>query len=492
MKGIKVNSKKLKSDLKNSDFLYRFRSANALLGDIVDEGGFQELEKQTIYFALPHSLNDPMEGVYDAYWNGDEVLWENLFRNYALSLHWYVYLYLISDSYDHQEIRVNTIITETDLPTDSFRDTYNIFYSRFSSDINTRDLSKKLAGNRISLRRESLIFLLFSCHTHALDKLFGVFNEKKLCNIDLPIPSITNSHPKDIVDEWCRIKTENENSGSKDQIEIISSVCNRINMQLELGILSRKKNGCNAEKSINIFSRFPELYVDSFLKDLQFTPWRVACFSSDFTNSSMWGIYANDHKGAALVFRTEDKDQKRYFQIYGASGSTKDGISSEVHAVSYQNRPPEIDSFLQMGVLPMKKIEQSWMLSKSNEVSVRLQEMTQDMEGWRNEYWSNAIKRATWKHPDWFHENEQRLVITTGFTGDPAPAPLTYNFTQLEGIIFGMKMTTEDKLKIISIIEMKCRAIGRKDFRFFQAYHSPSKGKMDVAELSLLAFDFSG
>ena len=33
---------------------------------------FQELEKQTIYFASPEELNDPMEGLRDIVWDGDE------------------------------------------------------------------------------------------------------------------------------------------------------------------------------------------------------------------------------------------------------------------------------------------------------------------------------------------------------------------------------------------------------------------------------------
>ncbi len=39
-----------------TEFFYRFRSTNALLD------GWQELEKQEIYFAPPDDLNDPMEG----------------------------------------------------------------------------------------------------------------------------------------------------------------------------------------------------------------------------------------------------------------------------------------------------------------------------------------------------------------------------------------------------------------------------------------------
>jgi hypothetical protein len=59
--------------------LYRFRSLDRLL----TRG---ELQNQEIYFANPETLNDPMEGFRDIFWRGDEVVWENLFRHYLLSV----------------------------------------------------------------------------------------------------------------------------------------------------------------------------------------------------------------------------------------------------------------------------------------------------------------------------------------------------------------------------------------------------------------------
>ena len=61
--------------------LYRFRATAKLLED------FQELEKQTIYFANSQELNDPMEGFRDIFWKGDRIVWTNLFRHYLYCLH---------------------------------------------------------------------------------------------------------------------------------------------------------------------------------------------------------------------------------------------------------------------------------------------------------------------------------------------------------------------------------------------------------------------
>jgi hypothetical protein len=48
--------------------------------------GFNELEKQEIFFAAPESLNDPVEGYLDIFWSGDKIVWTNLFKNYLICL----------------------------------------------------------------------------------------------------------------------------------------------------------------------------------------------------------------------------------------------------------------------------------------------------------------------------------------------------------------------------------------------------------------------
>ena len=58
--------------------VYRFRTTQKLL-----DTGFQELERQTIFFAGPEELNDPMEGFQDTVWDGDHIVWSNLLKNYV-------------------------------------------------------------------------------------------------------------------------------------------------------------------------------------------------------------------------------------------------------------------------------------------------------------------------------------------------------------------------------------------------------------------------
>ena len=58
--------------------VYRYRSAEAVLGKV-----YEELEKQEIYFSRTDELNDPMEGFKDLFWKGDEIVWRALLKHYA-------------------------------------------------------------------------------------------------------------------------------------------------------------------------------------------------------------------------------------------------------------------------------------------------------------------------------------------------------------------------------------------------------------------------
>lgn len=477
--------------INDGGFLFRFRSPRALLDDDFENGGFQELERQTIYFAKPENLNDPMEGLSDTFWKGDKVLWGNLFRNYALSLVWYAGKWLLSDSEEVSRASVDAWLTEDDLPSDAFRTLCREFSSSLCLEIESDGLSVILERSSIPLRRERLVYLLFLIHQTSLFLLFRALKKHGLANFQLLDKKPSIDHLKKILESW----EDQDNSPSRagitneDMLEITSSISNKMRHQLDLSMLSRFEDVGKMNKLLVLMSRFPEMYVDALGRDLHFTPWRVACFSQKCVNASMWGTYGHEHRGAALVFRPEQREQGSFIRITGVTGSGAAGQNIEVRSVKYIKRPPPVDGFLQIGRLPMKKLTYGWMTSHTGEISPRLAEITTDEESWRKKHWATAFERATWKHPDWQHEAESRLIVTSALSDDPAPEPLTYSFSQLEGIVFGMRMSADDKLRIVKIIERKCRAEKRSDFRFFQAYYSSSKGEMDISELGLLNFD---
>jgi hypothetical protein len=86
------------------------------------------------------------------------------------------------------------------------------------------------------------------------------------------------------------------------------------------------------------------------------------------------------------------------------------------------------------------------------------------------------------------HEREYRLILTSNLErfDDKPSRKLKYRFSDLVGIVFGMKTTAEDKIRIMKIIAKKCRAEGRTDFEFYQARYSRQAQKIVLVPLTLL------
>jgi len=401
---------------------------------------------------------------------------------------WYAAAWHISKPEEIHKIDINAGLTEADLPTDSFQCIYREFAGAFCASVDTKGLAKALARQSIPLRRERLTTLLFVLHSNALDHLFRVLKKHNLSPIEMPSRRCTASPAKLVVKLWAALvrKPPTSSMSVESVMELLGRSVNHVNRQLELDMLRQVDRKDEALKIIALFSRFPEMYVQAFLRDLHFTPWRVACFSRRCVNASMWGTYGDGHRGAVLVYRTTERDNRRFFAINGLHASRGREALLEVQPVVYRRQPPLLDSFLEIGNLPIPKLASTWMRSPSGETSTRYADMASDIDTWRKAHWQKHNERAIWKHPDWEHEAESRLVASTAFSDDPAPEPLTYNFSQLEGIVFGMRMSVDDKLRIQEIVEKKCRAEGRTDFRFFGIRYSPEKGEMELEELGLL------
>ena len=59
--------------------LYKFRNCENMLK-------YDELEEECLWFSNTSNLNDPGEGLINFFWQGDEVAWLGLFKNYAWQL----------------------------------------------------------------------------------------------------------------------------------------------------------------------------------------------------------------------------------------------------------------------------------------------------------------------------------------------------------------------------------------------------------------------
>jgi len=212
----------------------------------------------------------------------------------------------------------------------------------------------------------------------------------------------------------------------------------------------------------------------------------------------MWGAYGDGHRGACLKFRTlPDKEECRTLDLYRAIGwgGGKDGnfttycnyVPHRFEPIRYTAGFPEIDFFQSLGTIPRFKLE-FWYSGKSGERSAVASRIWGEDQNWRTDYWRKFSESFSIKTPEWSHEQEYRLILYSQLQQfDEVPSRrLKYRFADLAGVIFGIKTTTADKIRIMRIVEQKCRAESRTDFEFHQAHYSHRSRKIELAPLSLL------
>lgn len=154
---------------------YRFRSISNLTGSR------QELEKQTIFFAAPDTLNDPMEGFRDIFWKGGYIIWRNLFQHYILCLERLCSMLVLSGE-DHPISKDNMPIFsgEEDFPTPIYKELFDQISNTFLGNNKIDALIHAIAGRTTKIRRDELHFYLSSIHQYALETIYSVYEEKSL------------------------------------------------------------------------------------------------------------------------------------------------------------------------------------------------------------------------------------------------------------------------------------------------------------------------
>lgn len=77
-------------------------------------------------------------------------------------------------------------------------------------------------------------------------------------------------------------------------------------------------------------------------------------------------------------------------------------------------------------------------------------------------------------------EREYRIVLQSslGFYEETKDRLLEYKFEDLQEIIFGMKTCREARIKIIEIVESKCKENKREKFDFYEMTYSSESSQL--------------
>jgi len=476
----------------SSTIFYRFRSAEALLGK------YDELARREIYFASPDELNDPLEGYADVLWHGDAILWTSLLRHYLLVLtHAVTMAALTGADFNPEFLSAVAESTDEDLPEGPVREIYAEICSKFlAADLPVRWIAT-LTDRDLAFSREELAGFLLLLHPLTLHVVLRAFDA---ADMPTPLSSIDfTSGFGAMVDQfsaWLHLYDE----APETRIELHSiAESNFLQMELlrGLGTLAdpRKKGW------LFLLTDFPGAYVQA-IEALLYPEWRTACFVTDPCHASMWGVYADSHKGVCLALRSQpDSAGRATLRLHGYAGRaySSDGekpifqdVAMTFNAVRYANDYPPTDFFRSLGSLSRSKLDGFWYSDGAGTRSVRTLDILAEDETWRRGYWARNAEIVSTKLRQWEHEEEHRLV-TYGPRRDLSEKKYFYRLEDLEGVIFGIKTSQEHKLAIIRSLAASVarEGVGADTIQFSQAAFSRAKGCIEMRPLSLLTSQFS-
>ncbi len=479
--------------------LYRFRSIDALLDK------YHELENQTIYFASPEELNDPMEGFRDIVWRGDKIVWTNFFKHYVYCLHATYFLFHTGgDSAELHAIDIPIEASWDQISIPQARTLFDDIWRRFLCLPHMPHLIEVLSNKHRAIRHRELQSYLRVIQSVFLDEIVasyiahGIMSESKNASRpeEMSVHELLGLTVALILDLE-KIKNEEEYNAELRKHEALDND-HRIRhlRQIEQWLTRQYENPISVEMSRNsqlVVADFPAAYLNE-IERLLWPNWYTACFMGYYHNSSVWGHYGDDHKGVCLIFETEMANGLHNFsvnEVQMTDNGTPTFITTKrpFREVRYASKPGEIDFFRSIGRLTGDQLKRQWYTDDEGNESECGKHVQPDGATfvWQQSYWDRFYRDITTKTKDWKYEQEYRLILEdmSGGYNTAEKRTLVYTFNSLKGIIFGMKTSDEDKLRIIKIIQEKRPERNRIDFKFYQAYYAHETGDIRKYEVQV-------
>lgn len=450
--------------------LYRYRSIDSAL---------LELDNGSFYFAAPTELNDPIEGYLKIFWQGDAPAWQGLLKNFVCSLFYGLQTYLLLSGKFYpaaQENFLNNLqnkILLSDIRQFDRSPLSRIFTElgeNFWESPGVQTIVDFYGNGAIKCYGRELEFVLRTVTDEACHLCVGKCKDLGL---------ILNDFDENFFDAAYEISfdelkhvTAAERKRRIDEIENLN--CDL----MESGLLALKLNhvrSTNAEFALKqrlLWLRFifPRMYVDQ-LKEMMYPNGYVVCFSDTPTNSAMWGNYADNHRGICFVYGTETVDGRELIHFAAKS--------LEVKPIKYTAQIITRNFFDTLRHLKFIRAD-DWLTGKGGVKSCKLEHS--DAGNYDGDYHEKFYRKLN----DWRHEREHRILLSDRFYryGDKFARKLRYNPNALTGIIFGLRTTLDDKLKLIQKLDRLGKSVG--NFEFFQAEFDDETQLISVREKTLL------
>lgn len=477
---------------------YRFRSVERLLGreasgDIPARAG--ELEDLTIYFASPLELNDPLEGHRETHFKGDLIVWRNLIKHYITLL--------FSSAIDIYSAGGDGAVTHVNLRPEDFSETPRQVLSQIIEKIFSRqpinDYIESLAHSEREVSRLELSVHLTTLHAFILINIL----EEMAHHMEIDDISRLKLLSASFSNHISLRSREIKNEGNTPDIT------SYINLKSQIKQQSLRANAARTDDVskgwLRLFTNFPDEFCHH-IDYLIYPHWYVACFMKSFSNSALWGSYADNHKGVCLVFRSKKLRKTDHLTL-------RQLPFKFVKAYNW-NRPKNQWHLTMPLQLPLLEVKYQPTYTKPNFFTSLINEH----KDWTLSYWytsnSNEISPcAKWlydkssevlpkhrqqfqqslstKTADWEKESESRIILS-GLYLTPEERLAKFQFSELDGIIFGINTSDDAKVKIIRKIAQHCKEFRRTDFKFYQAHFNETYTKVVSEHLKYIKFNTDG
>jgi len=438
-----------------------------------------------------------MEGFLDVTWSGDRIVWENLLRHYLTCLDGAFTFARFGDGSEAGSFWRQVFVVNEDGLYGRFPRLEGLHLTAhdfFFGETAVGELIKELVGRESPIRRAELAMYLALLHPFAL--LAARVAHWKNGLLEAFDPDLERAAAVKQVSEAAALARHVTNLPKAFREDAFLSTVMDKNLltwgQASLLHRDSRPEGANSAPLVVNPYEFAEGYVNQ-LERLLYRDWYVACFMENCKSSAIWASYGSNHTGVCLRFTTEEEQGKHSLHLnlvsgVGANGPLRREQLQPLSKVKYSKNIEPIDFFTSIGVLPVGSLNKYWYTGRDGQRSICAQMIDGNDASWRESYWRNFQLRTTRKFEDWKQETEHRIVFSSSVQDVSAPEmrKATYRFEDLDGIIFGIRTSMEDKLKIYSIIKEKCIATGRQDFSFYQAAYSPIKGEIEYHPLQLL------
>jgi hypothetical protein len=426
-----------------------------------------ELENHEIYFASYDQLNDPMENYKNIIWIGGKSLWTNFFKHYLLCLDSLIIINLLSKDNDTlAEKDINPFLTYSELPTDLYRERMDRIYNRFFEYDDIQLFIDFLSDFNEGISKNNLSILLNVIHKYAI-KVVLEENE---------IPPVKIAEHKYDIKQFLKSYAELARN-DKSKLEIFKIIFKSEISNLEINTALIFKEHIN-QKWV-----FPQVnYVDSYLNRIElllYPEWYTACFMESASGMINWSHYSDGHRGVCLIYdvATAENTNDKFLSLelvysISNSGVTKKFTKMNFEKVNYVNRLNNINFFDHLGNVSGRSLSNDW-YKDVEKIDRDNYDLFSNRNNWREEYWKKNNEIFCSKIYHWEYEKEYRLIlcpIAYSYENEE-DRKIKYDFSQLHGLILGMKTNIDDKIEIIKRMKKLSNDYNRNDFKLYQAFY---------------------